>query len=72
MSSRHLGQYKANFYIMEDEDLIVNLPPTKAMVTQMRFQVVPLSYCCNFKSILFALHAYSNVCVFIIIFIISV
>ena len=28
MSSRHLGQYKENFYIM-DEVLIANLPPTK-------------------------------------------
>ena len=43
MSSRHLGQYKGNFYIM-DEVLIANLPPTKAPVTRMRFQIVPFSY----------------------------
>ena len=40
MSSHHLGQYKGNFYIM-DEVLIVNLPSTKAPVTQIRFQIVP-------------------------------
>ena len=31
MSSRHLGQYKGNFYIM-DEVLIADLPPTKGSV----------------------------------------
>ena len=36
MSSRHLGQYKGNFYIM-DEVLIANLSPTKVPVTKMRF-----------------------------------
>ena len=29
LSSRHLAQYKGNFYTM-DEVLIANLPPTKA------------------------------------------
>ena len=42
MSSRHLGQYKGNFYIM-DEVLIANLPPAKAPVTKMRFQIVIFS-----------------------------
>ena len=46
MSSRHLDQYKGNFYIM-DEVLIANLSPVK--VTQMRFQIVPFSYPCVFK-----------------------
>ena len=36
MSSRHLDQYKGNFYIM-GEVLIANFPPTKAPVTRMRF-----------------------------------
>ena len=54
MSSHHLGQYKGNCYIM-DEILTANLPPTKAPVTQMRFQIVPLSYRCIFKSIQFGL-----------------
>ena len=36
MTSRHLGQYKGNFYII-DEVLIANLPPTKAPFTRMRF-----------------------------------
>ena len=49
MSSHHLGQYKGNFYIM-DEVLIANLPPTKTPVTRMRFQIVPFSYRCIFKS----------------------
>ena len=43
MSSRHLGQYEGNFYIM-DEALTANLPPTKALVTRMGFQIVPFSY----------------------------
>ena len=47
MSSRHLGQYKVNFYIM-DEVLVANLPPTKAPVTRMvfksfRFHIVAFS-----------------------------
>ena len=54
MSSRHFGQYKGNFYIM-DEVLIANLPPTKAPVTRMGFQFVPFSYCCVFRSIYFGL-----------------
>ena len=54
MSSRHLGQYKGNFYIM-DEVLIANLPPSKAPVTRMRFQIVSFSYPCIFKSIYFGL-----------------
>ena len=36
MSSRHLGQCKGHFYIM-DEVLIANIPPTKAPVTRVRF-----------------------------------
>ena len=48
MSSRHLGQYKGNFYIT-DEVLIANLSPTNAPVTRMRFQIVPFSYPCVFK-----------------------
>ena len=70
MSSRHLGQYKGNVYII-DEVLIENLSPTKAPVTRMRFQIVPFSYSCIFQidPIWFA---YSNVCVFIIVFIVSV
>ena len=54
MSARHLGQYKGNFYIM-DEVLIANLPPTKASVTRMSFQIVPFSYRCVFRSIHFGL-----------------
>ena len=38
MSSRHLGQYKGNFYIM-NAVLTANLPPTKA--PRMGFQIVP-------------------------------
>ena len=49
-SSRHLGQYKGNFYIM-DEVLIANLPATKAM----GFQIVPFSYRYVFRSIQFGL-----------------
>ena len=44
MSSRHLGQYKGNFYIM-DEVLTANLLPAKGQVTRMRFQIVLFSYC---------------------------
>ena len=54
MSSRHLGQYKGNFYRM-DEVLMENLPPAKALVTRMRFQIVPFSYRCVFKSVQFGL-----------------
>ena len=39
MSSHHLGQYKENFYIM-DEVLIANFPPTEVSVTRIRFQIV--------------------------------
>ena len=42
MSSRHLGQYKGNFYIM-DEVLIANLPPTKALGYTDAFSIVPFS-----------------------------
>ena len=48
MNSRHLAQYKGNFYIM-DEVLIANLSLTKAPVTRMRFQIVSFSYLCVFK-----------------------
>ena len=54
MSSRHLGQYKGNFYTM-DEVLIANLPPTKAPVTRMGLQIVPFSFRCVFRSIHFGL-----------------
>ena len=54
MSSRHLGQYKENFCIM-DKVLMANLPPTKAPVAMMCFQIVPFSYRCVFKSIHFGL-----------------
>ena len=43
MSSLHLGQYKGNFYII-DEVLIAILSPAKAPVTRMRFQIVPFSH----------------------------
>ena len=59
MSSHHLGQYKGNFYIM-DEVLIADLRPTKAPVTRMRFQIDLLWF------------AYSNASVFIIVFVVSV
>ena len=54
MSSHDLGQYKGNFYIM-DEVLMANLPSTKAPVTRMRFQIVPFSCRCVFESIHFGL-----------------
>ena len=44
MSSRHLGQYKGNVYII-DEVLIENLSPAKALVTR----IVPFSYPCVFE-----------------------
>ena len=46
MSSRHLGQYKGNFYVM-DEVLIASLPATKgpsykdAFFKTFRFQINP-------------------------------
>ena len=43
MSSCRLGQYKGNFYVM-DEVLMANLLPTKAPVKRMRFQIVPFLY----------------------------
>ena len=54
MKFRHLGQYNGNFYIMDDV-LTANLPPTKAPVTRMRFQIVPFSYRCVFRSSHFGL-----------------
>ena len=48
MSACHLGQYKGDFYII-DEVLIGNLSPAKAPDTRMRFQIVPFSYPCVFK-----------------------
>ena len=59
MSYRHLGQYKGNFYIM-DEVLVANLSPTKTPLTRMRFQIDPPWF------------ARSNVWVFIIVFIVSI
>ena len=56
---------------MMDEVLIADLPPTEALVTRMRFQIVLFSYHCVFKSIYFGLRV-SNVCVFIIVLIVSV
>ena len=70
MSSRHLDQYKGNFYIM-DEVLVANLPPSKAPVTRMRVQIVPFLISVRFQ-IDPLWFAYSNVCVFIIVFIVSV
>ena len=55
VSSRHLGQYKGNFYRM-NKVLVANLPPTNAPFTRMRFQIVLFSYRCVFKSIHFGLH----------------
>ena len=52
ISSRHLGQYKGSFYIMDKAKLL----PTKAPVTRIRFQIIPFSYRCVFKSIHFGLH----------------
>ena len=63
MSSRHLGQYKGNFYIM-DEVLIAKLLPAKASVTRVGFQIVPFSYrsilVCVFKCLHFhdSLHCF--------------
>ena len=68
MSSHHLGQYKENFYIM-DEVLIANLPPTEVSVTRIRFQIVRIPLRFQIDPRWFA---YSNVCVFIIVFIVSV
>ena len=50
LSSRHLVQYKGNFYIM-DEVLIANLPPTKVPVTIKRWV---------FKSFRFHIAAFSD------------
>ena len=49
MSSRHLGQYKGNFYMI-DEVLIANLSPAKApdaflncsVFISLRFQIDPI------------------------------
>ena len=75
MSSRHLGQYKGNFHIM-DEVLIAKLLATKAPVTSMHFQFVPLSYRSVFISLRLQINllwfVYSNVCVFMIVFIVVV
>ena len=38
-----------------DEVLVANLPPTKALVTRIRFQIVLFSYRCVFKSVHFGL-----------------
>ena len=59
MTSRHLGQYKGNFYIM-DEVLKANLSPIKAPVTRMRFQIVPFSYPRVFKQIQFDLRFHNR------------
>ena len=59
MSSRHLGQYKGNVYII-DEVLIENLSPAKVPVTWMRFQIVPFSYPCVFKQIQFGLRFHNR------------
>ena len=75
MSSRQLGQYKRKFYMM-DEVLIAKLPPAKARITSMHFQIVPFSYRSVFISLRLQINplwfAYSNDCVFIIVFIILV
>ena len=70
MSSRHFGQYNRNFYVM-DEVLTAKLPPSKSsdykdgfsnrsVFISLRFQIDPLWF------------AYSNVFVFIIVFIVCV
>ena len=46
--------------LIVDEVLVVNLSPTKAPVTQMRFQIVPFSYPCVFKQIQFGLHFHNH------------
>ena len=51
MSSRYLGQYKGNFYVL-DVVLVANLP---AQVIRMPFQIVPFLYRRVFKSIHFGL-----------------
>ena len=43
MSFRHLGQYKGNFYII-DEVLIANLSPLRPRLHGCFFQIVPFSY----------------------------
>ena len=58
MSSRHLGQYKRNFYIMDE--VIANLPSTKASVARMCFQIVSFPYCYIFKLNHFGLHFHSR------------
>ena len=55
MSSRHLGQYKGNFHII-DEVLIANVSPAKAPVTRMRFQIVPFSNRSVFISLRFQIN----------------
>ena len=55
MSSRHLGQYKRTFYVM-DEVVTAYLLPPKALVTRMHFQIILFLYHCVFKSIHFCLH----------------
>ena len=65
MSSRHLGQYKGDFYIMDEVLIAANLPPTEDLFSNrpvfisLRLQIDPLWF------------AYSNVCIFIIVFIVS-
>ena len=53
MSSRHLGQYKGNFYIM-DEVLTANLPPTKAPVTRFSNRFIFISLCFQIDQLWFA------------------
>ena len=48
MSSRHLGQYKGNFYII-DEVLIANLSPAKAPVTLIAFSNCPVFISLRFQ-----------------------
>ena len=64
MSSRHLGQYKGNFYIM-DEVLIANMPPTKALVTRMRFHIVAFSIRSTLVCVFNSLRSHNCVIVFV-------
>ena len=59
LSSRHLAQYKGNFYTM-DEVLIANLPPTKARLQKDAVQIVLFSCRSVFKLIQFGLRFHNR------------
>ena len=54
MSSRHLGKYKGNLYMM-DKVLRANVRPTEAPVTRMGLEIVRFSCHYVFRSIYFGL-----------------